>query len=98
GQPAQPSHIHLVDPAQVHQHVRLDPPVHSAVVRQGHVPHHTAVDVGPRREPQKHDYDPTTVALPIQGQSPSVVLLHSPPTRPAPGPCKGQSSKHTEPL
>jgi hypothetical protein len=69
GQPAQPGHVDLVDPAQVHQHVRLDPPAHPPVVCQGHVTHCTAVGVGPRREPQEHDYDSIIDALPAQGVS-----------------------------
>src|SRR5438045_3862069 len=69
GQPNQPVHVDLIHPDQVHQHVGPYPPVHPTVVRQGHVAHHAAVGVGPRREPQEHDYDSITTALPTQGTS-----------------------------
>ncbi len=45
------------------QHLRLRHPLDSAVVRQLHVPDHTAVGVAPRRRPQVHAHSQPAAAL-----------------------------------
>ena len=95
GQPAQSLDVDLVDPAQVHQHIRLDPPVHAAVVGQGHVAHHAAVGVGPRREPQEHDYDSSTPAQSPQGLPNQVVLLHLTALGPDPPPPQARDQQQS---
>ncbi len=65
-QPAQAVHVELVDPPQVHQHVRLDLALDPAVVRQRGVADNRAVGVRPLREPQVHDHS--------QAQHPQPVL------------------------
>ncbi len=56
GQPQQPVNVQAVDPAQVHQHVRLDLALDPTVVRQRDVAHHGAVGVGSLTESQVHDH------------------------------------------